>query len=397
MELAADRNRVVERSLIGVRWLILVLQAGVAFWLIWSNDHRHEPFALLGLCGGLAALEGARLSGIRPGLLGHVTIDIAFLGATALVWGPHHPLQLLSLVEVALAASVMGPLATVWVVAMALGLMVTDGMGQADSGDDWLHVGSHVFISGLAVVALGGFSHLVGRQIRSVDEARRQALLDRERGGRLALVGTLASGVAHELGTPLGSITLLAEEVALELPETSPGHDLLTVLAGQVTRCRSILDRLLLSGHSEFTSTGPLQPLLTTWVTEWNAANAVEAELTRVMLSPDVGVRGTSDDWRGALWTLLDNGLKAGAPVSVVVEQSADFVEVHVDDSGEGPDEEVSAHAGEPFFSGWSGRGLGLYAVRTQLEKVGGRFSLMRRAEGGGRATLVIPVAVEAG
>jgi two-component system sensor histidine kinase RegB len=386
----------VLRGLVGVRWLILVLQAVIAAWLVLQNDHRNEPIALLGLCGGLAAVEVSRLSGMRPAIAGHVTLDIAFLGLFTAVWGPHHPLVMLSLVEVALAATVLDVARTTWVVVAALGLMVTDGIAQASAGDDWLHVGSHVGISGLAVVALGGFAHGLGRTFRKVEDARRTAIEDRERGGRLALVGTLASGVAHELGTPLGSITLLAEEVALDLPPDAPAHETLAVLQSQVDRCRGILDRLLLAGHAEINQTPRFLQALRGWVDEWAAANPQAGPALDAPHDDTLAVQGSAGDWRSAVWTVLDNGKKAGLPLRIAVSLEEGAVVVIVDDEGPGPSDDVAAHAGEPFYTGWSGRGLGLYAVRTQLERVGGRFVLARREGGGGRATLVFPLAEEA-
>jgi two-component system sensor histidine kinase RegB len=388
-----SRHRVVEMGLIQVRWLILLLQSTLAIGLLFAADFRHEPLALLGLTGGLLAIEGARFGGIKPGLVGHVAVDIGFLGVFAFLWGPHHPLQLLSMVEVALAATVLSPLGTTTVVALALGLMAADGYGQASAGDDWLHVGSHVLISALAVVAIGGFSHRVGRAFRDADQARREAITDRERGARLALVGTLASGVAHELGTPLGSITLLAEEAALDLPPEAAGHTSLSVLAEQVARCRTILDRLLLSGDVALSSSAEFGPAVRQWVDEWHAANPDTPCTPNVPTEANtLRCPGDEAQWRASIWTLLDNAKRAGGPIALSLHVTASHLELWVDDAGAGPDEEACQRAGEPFFSSWSGRGLGLYAVRTHLEAVDGTFSLTKRSPSGGRATVVVPL-----
>src|SRR5262249_22079639 len=65
-----------------------------------------------------------------------------------------------------------------------------------------------------------------------------------EREHRLSAIGALATAAAHELGTPLGTIAVVARELERALPKGSPEYDDAKLLREQAERCRSILTKL---------------------------------------------------------------------------------------------------------------------------------------------------------
>ncbi|MEZ4320225.1 MAG: HAMP domain-containing sensor histidine kinase [Myxococcota bacterium] len=382
----------VARALVQVRWLLILLESGVALGFLWAGDHEHRPVGLLVACGALALVDLTRWAGVRSPPLVHAGVDLAALAILSLLWGPHHPLQALALVEMTICATVLSARPAWAITALAIGLQGLDAALQARGGEDALHLVSHVAIGAVAAISLTWFAQAVGRALEARDQARHAAEVDRERAARLAVVGTLAAGIAHELSTPLGSITLLAEEADAELPD-GPGRTALASLQAQVRRCRGILDRLLQRGDGDLVDCAAFGQHLHTWVDEWRAANpGVPTELAVDAPVADAVVPGDEASWRGAIWTLLDNARRAGAPIRVHAEASGRGVRVDVLDGGAGPTPEAAARAGEPFYSAWSerGTGLGLYALRTFLERVGGAFQL-DSSGGGGRARLTIP------
>ncbi len=376
----------VARGLRQVRWVLLGVQVVMALWALALGEHEHRPLGLLAVCGLLLAAEAVRASPVA-----RAVTDLSALAVLQAMWGPHYPLQPLALVELVLVATVSGPRAAWGLTALAVGLPTLDAWLQARLGEDALHLVSHVAPATVAAVSLSWFSQQLGGALRRQAAARVEAEAERERAARLAVVGTMAAGMAHELATPLGSIELLAEEAGEELAE-GPGKEALGTLQGEVRRCRGILDRVLSRGEPEHRRCA-LGPVLEEAARAWSQAHP-EVELS-VDGSVVGEVRGDDGTWSAALWTLLDNAARAGGPVALAWSASEGGVRVVVDDHGAGPDEEACARAGEPFFTVWKGTGLGLYAVRRGLEAVGGRYSLTRRDEGGGRATFWVPGAEE--
>jgi len=377
----------VLRGLRQVRGLLVVVQGGMALWALALGEHEHQPYGLLAVCGALMLAE---LVPTKP--VARAVTDFAALAVLQGLWGPHYPLQPLALVELVLVATVAGPRAAWGLTVLAVGLPALDAWLQARLlGEDALHLVSHVASAAVAAVSLGWFSQQLGAALERQARGRREAEAERERAARLAVVGTMAAGMAHELATPLGSIELLAEEASEELSE-GPGREALGTLQQQVRRCRGILDRVLSRGepeHRQCAIGGVLEEAAQAW-RQAHPDVALVVEGTAVPV-----VRGDDGTWSAALWTLLDNAERAGGPVTVRWREEEGVV-VEVDDGGVGPDEATCERAGEPFFTGWKGTGLGLYAVRQGLEAVGGRYALRRRDGGGGRATLWIPTVTEA-
>ncbi len=241
------------------------------------------------------------------------------------------------------------------------------------------------------VVASAGvawFVTEVQRTLRDRENRLQNALDEHNSSARLAALGIQAAGIAHELGTPLSSIDMLAAE-AQSYPDEA--NEALATLRDQVQRCRGILNRVRdQSARTISSETEGLGLALREWIDEWAAAGPGRAHID-VDIPPDVDVafcRGSADDWRGVVWTGLDNALKAGAPLVVRARRNGAGVVVEVDDSGPGPSPEMLTRAGEAFFTAWpggGGRGLGLFAARTFARRFGGDVILSRREGGGGR------------
>lgn len=223
-------------------------------------------------------------------------------------------------------------------------------------------------------------------------EARLHAALEeRARDDRLVSLGMMAAGIAHEMGTPLSSIDMLASE-AMEDPAQAQAA--LATLRGQVQRCRQILDRV--RGAAVRTVSPEVEaagPSLRQWVLDWQQAGLGRNDLSFVV-SPEAeaaAVAGDPDTWRGIVWSLLDNALRAGAPIRVVLRaEGSGSLELLIDDAGPGPSPETVQRAGQAFFSRWDdggreGRGLALFVARSFARKLGGDLHLSRRSGGGGR------------
>lgn len=385
------RDPVAGVGLTQVRWLLIGMQGVIALGFLWADDPEHQPLGLLAVCAALALVDAGRLAGFVLSPLAHATVDLLALGLLSILWGPHHPLQPLALVEMTIVATVL-PSVRAWsITALAVGLQLLDA-GLQLGDEDALHLISHASIGAVAAITLTWFAQAVGTALATRENARIAAEANKDRAARLAVVGTLAAGVAHELATPLGSITLLAEEVDAEL---GAPHPALAELQRQVRRCRTILDRLLQRADGPLVPCAHFGQQVERWVADWRAAQS-EARVD-LELEPQTqarSVQGEGQVWRAALWTLLDNAQRAGGPIQVQVGLEGTAVQIQVLDRGPGLSSVTTKRAGEPFYSAWStpGRGLGLYALRTAIDPVGGRFTLENRAGGGARAVLDAPL-----
>jgi two-component system, sensor histidine kinase RegB len=387
-----------------VRWALL--SAELAF-VVLARAELLDPLPLLpigAVCGAIAlgdALQSTvlrRRPDLRTRAVGvHVVFDLIAL-ATLVSLSPdaHQPLQVFFIVEPAVAATVLRPVQSVGSAAggallLAAAVLVPGGL-RADP-ELW-HLASHAALLGFATVTTTWFvSQLAGALHRA--EAARAAT------ERLAALGTLAAGVAHELATPLGTVGVLADEVALPDATDADRARAHRGLHEQLVRCRDLLRRLK-SGPGELDGrTEALDTRLVEWIGEWSRSNAMLQPTLRVDTDSPRSVRGADERWRGALWTVLDNARRAGGAdrIEVTLRRAGPaggpFAELVVEDRGCGVDAEVAERAGEPFFSGWrggtEGRGLGLFAARTFARAVGGDIVLEARAGGGARAILRLP------
>ena len=359
---------------------------------------------VLGIVAGVDLVERARLAR-RPGsgslVLAHAAFDLVALTVVLLLTGgAQNPLQAFYLVEVALLAVVLSGRAawTATAVAVVLQAVATtfalDLPGLDEEPHHHVgHLAGHVLAFDLAAVAVTAFVGRLSAQLREREAALRTSEAERARGEKLAALGTLAAGTAHALGTPLGAIELLAEEVAAAGPgEAADAH---AELVAQLRRCRAILDRMLAGDEGTSGRTDAIGERVAAWVDAWRTAQGGAVQLAVTVEPLTEAVRGAEDGWRDATWTVLDNARAAGNPIRVAVRRVENRVEIAVEDGGPPVPPERLARAGQPFFSVWPGRkgaGLGIYVARTFARAAGGDVTLEACAPTGARAILAMAV-----
>ncbi len=221
-------------------------------------------------------------------------------------------------------------------------------------------------------------------------EAREQ-IVARE---RLAAVGRLAAGVAHEVNNPaavtLGRATLLLDDGATLPPEVAAD---LQVMARQAQRIRDITGALLRLGRPQ---SGTRAPLDLAEVVRGSVAlvqrEADKAGVRLIVEAPASPAMGDAAALDQLLHNLLRNALAAAPGGTVTVRASPG--EIVVEDSGPGFSSEVLPRLFEPFFTTkpvGQGTGLGLAICRGIAEEHGGTLTAENREEGGARLRLSIP------
>jgi two-component system sensor histidine kinase RegB len=216
-------------------------------------------------------------------------------------------------------------------------------------------------------------------------------------------MGLLASGAAHELGTPLATLdVILGDWRRMPIFATQP--DLLQELEdmrGEVQRCKTIVTGVLQSagearGGEVRAST--LRAFMDEVVADWRATRNGEAlayETDLIAATPIVA----ESTLKQVIHNVLDNALDASAQVgSAGVRLWAGVREerllIEVDDDGPGFTAETLENFGKPYNStkGRAGGGLGLFLVVNVLRKLGGRASAENAPEGGARVVLDLPL-----
>ena len=239
--------------------------------------------------------------------------------------------------------------------------------------------------------------------------ANTQAALVRSE--RLATVGRLAAGLAHEVGNPLAAVLAFQELLAegLEDPglrEPDLERDLISRSRGELERIHRIIRQLL-----DYARPGTGLPedvdvsaVLRDAVATVRAVPAARGVDLRVEGAEALAtVRMERDKLYQVVLNLLLNALDAvgeGRGAEPMVALSAREVggdlEIRCEDSGAGFSPEALSRAFEPFFSSKAvgkGTGLGLATCQMVIEAAGGSITVMNRPEGGAAVVLVLPIA----
>ena len=252
-------GRVRLRTLVLIRWIavigqllaLLFVQFGLAFRVPLAAGLAVVGVSvLLNLVLTLIYPASARLS--DRGAAAYLAFDIVQLAVLlGLTGGLENPFALLILVPVTISATILSLLST-----GALGLVVLICVAALDFRHLPLPWGAQaltlpgLYVAGTAAALLLGTAFIATYVWQVAAEARRmtdalaatQMALAREQ--QLSALGGLAAAAAHELGTPLGTITLVAKELSREVTAGSPLAEDVALLSSQAERCREILTRL---------------------------------------------------------------------------------------------------------------------------------------------------------
>ena len=395
-------------TLVGLRWLALVGQTAAVLVVNLGLGFPLPLAACLGLIA-LSALVNVSLR-IRytashrldatPALL-ILGYDVLQLSALLyLTGGLDNPFTVLLLVPLIVSATTLPPRPTiilgVLVVAAASVLALVHlplpwRPGEVIpfpfvySAGVWLALAS-------ASVFTGVYTFRVADEARQLAKALTATELVLAREQHLSALDGLAAAAAHELGTPLATIALVAKELERELaPDTPHGEDII-LLKTQVTRCRDILAKLTSlpdEGDQHFVARQPLSHLIEEVVEPYRVfATEIDILPPRGIGAEPVGTRNPAIVH--GLANLVENAMDfARSKVEIAREWDGEHVRVIIRDDGPGFAPGIIARIGEPYLTTRSragagrsdsdsgGLGLGVFIAKTLLERTGARLELM--------------------
>jgi two-component system, sensor histidine kinase RegB len=212
-------------------------------------------------------------------------------------------------------------------------------------------------------------------------------------------MGLLASGAAHELGTPLSTVSVILGDWR-RVPAIAGDPELreeIDEMQAQIKRCKAIVSGILLSagepsGDSPVATT--LRTFLDELVKEWQDSRSVTRFTYENRFGEDLPIVSDSAI-KQMIYNVLDNALEASPRwVGLSVTREEDTLKLEIADSGPGFPAEMLAQLGKPYQSskGRPGAGLGLFLVSNVARTLHGTVSARNRPEGGAIVTLTLPL-----
>ncbi len=328
-----------------------------------------------------------------------------------LTGGPMNPFSLLYLVQITLSSVV---LRKVWT--RALGVLSTLCFGvlfffHTPLAAFQMHhveqgLSPHLVGMWIAFVAAAALITFFTGKIADALRTREQEVLvlrdQVAKNERLASLVTLAAGAAHELGTPLGTIAVVARELERYAETVSNQYAVLEdarLIRSEVDRCRRILEQMSVQSAEpmgEAPSSIRLRDLLAEVVEQFAAPNRA---LLRISLSDNTLMAVLPRKaMTQSLIALIQNALDANIdrrPIHIVVREDAAELRIAIQDHGEGMASHVLRRIAEPFFTTkepGKGMGLGTFLVSTVAERLGGRVLFDSALGEGTTVTLHLPL-----
>ncbi|MCP5159329.1 MAG: HAMP domain-containing histidine kinase [Gammaproteobacteria bacterium] len=318
--------------------------------------------------------------------------------------GASNPFVSLLLLPLIIAAAALLPTGQVWAttvftVAIYTGLMfhylpLPGALSGHGSGFE-AHLWGMWLVFVISALLIAGFvarlATALRNQERQVAQLRERALRDEQ----ILTLGMFAAGAAHELGTPLSTIAVLARELELLHGEEGlPLREDLRTLRQQVEVCKSILGDLLRSADlaSDRETVQTLDVLLEYTRNRWQLIRPQVSLRISCTGSPPPPAIAAPQTISQTLISLLNNAADAcPAGVDLTGYWNQQHVIIEIRDQGPG----LADRAGEAFFSTKSGgAGIGLLLANAALERLGGQVRLLRHPQGGTCTRIDLPVRV---
>lgn len=342
----------------------------------------------------------------RPRFLRHLLVDIAGLTALLYVTGGHaNPFASLYLLPLAVAASTL-PARDTGTLALASVACYTALMfwniplahSPAMAHDSFnLHLfgmwGSFVLAAGVMAFFVAAMAEELREREEVLALAREAALRDQQ----VVALGALAAGAAHELGTPLSSMTVLVDELSERCPDEPAVQDDLALLKSQVLRCRESLGRVLAAGgelRGEGAGVGNTEHLLRQTLERFKALRSdhpVRVAWAKPPPGPDLVIEETLIQ---SLISLLNNAADASPqPIGIEIDWDVRWLHLSIRDDGPGVSADLLPHLGRRGVSGKpSGHGLGLFLAQSVIRRMGGELALEFSRGHGSCARVTLPV-----
>ena len=410
------RGGVRLRALVLIRWAAVAGQLFTAATVHWGLGFS-LPLLPVGGAIALSALLNLAVSLGRPASARiddrEATIFLAFdiVQLAVLLYltgGLTNPFSLLVLAPVAIGATILSLASNI---ALSLLTIISIGVlalfhqplpwtGTPPELPEIYQVGAWAGLS-LTVVLITFYGWRLAEEARQMSDAlaAAQGALAQEQ--RLSALGALAAAAAHELGTPLSTIAVIAKEMQRDVEGDDPLREDVDLLGQESARCRSILARLTVDPEIDVSDAYTLVPLPA--LIEAAAQHSSREGISISFSSGPIGegvpttapVQVRSPEIMQGIGNIVQNAVSfAKHEIRIATRWTTEWSEVEVSDDGPGFSESLLDELGTPFISTRQGEeghmGLGVFIAKTLLERTGASVSFGNRGNGTGGAAVVV-------
>ena len=422
-----SRGRVRLRTLSNLRWLAVGGQSATLFIVYFGLAYQLPLVECIGVIAASAILNLVltvrfpathRLTNLEATIF--LAYDVLQLAALLyLTGGLENPFALMFLAPVVIAASTLNLGNTLILAGLsfaAVSLVSIMHLPLPWAPHEALQLPALYQVGIWASIVIGiGFTSIYAWRIgseaarMSAGLAATQLALAREH--RMASIGALAAAAAHELGTPLGTIAVVARELERELPKGSEQAEDASLLRTQAERCRIILTRLARPEQSVLDATNRMS--VAAMLDDLVGRYRNEELQIEIQLAPSADAGPVPKIWRAPeLLHSLNNFVANAADfanhrIEIRVAWDGTSLQLTIDDDGPGFAPEILERLGEPYvtsrpgsyalgetqlspsetFTGQQGMGLGFFIAKTLIEQTGGRVQVRNHPGGGARVS----------
>lgn len=414
------RGGVRLRVLVLIRWAAVAGQLFTVAVVYWGLGFALPILPVAGAIA-LSALLNLAVSLGRPASVRiddrEATIFLAFdiLQLSILLYltgGLTNPFALLMLAPVAIGATILSlasnvALSLLTIVCISVLGMVHEPLpwrGMPPQLPDIFQVGIWAGLS-LTVLLITLYGWRLAEEGRQMADALAAAQVALAREQRMSALGALAAAAAHELGTPLSTIAVVAKEMLREVEPDDPLREDVELLSSESDRCRSILARLSVDPVGDVSDAYTLVPLpaLIEAAAQDHGREGIELTFESGPIGEGVPktapIQVRSPEIMQGIGNIVQNAASfARHEVHIATRWTTEWAEVEVSDDGPGFSEALLDELGTPFISTRQGEeghmGLGVFISKTLLERTGATVTFGNRGGGPDRQKSGAAVAV---
>lgn len=410
------RGGVRLRALVLIRWIAVAGQLFTAAAVHWGLGFT-LPVLAVGITIGLSALLNLTVSLGRPASARiddrETAIFLAFdiLQLAVLLYltgGLGNPFALLMLAPIAIGATILSLGSNLALSLLTIACIAILGVahrplpwsGTPPELPEIYQAGAWAGLT-LTTLLVTLYGWRLAEEARQMSDAlgAAQAALAREQ--RMSALGALAAAAAHELGSPLSTIAVIAKEMEREVEPDDPLREDVELLMAESDRCRSILARLSVDPAGDVSDAYTLVPLpaLIEAASQVDKREGIavtfEAGPVGEGVPATAPIQLRSPEIMQGVGNIVQNALSfARKEVHVATRWATDWAEVEITDDGPGFSLAMLDELGTPFISTRQGEeghmGLGVFIAKTLLERTGATVTFGNRLSGGGGAAVAV-------
>ncbi len=336
----------------------------------------------------------------------HLVIDV--IGLSVIFYyaaGPNNPFTALYLVPVCVAAITLPKPQTTWGITIltvicysltVFALEQPDGIHQHDAQAMDLHVIGMWLGLSLCACVIASFAVNMDRLRRQRDKILTDSQEQAFRDQRLIELGTLAAGAAHELGTPLATMSVIAGEMAHHFADNATIVSHAQLLSSQLQRCKESLQVMSANAGLSTAESGgstPLDDYIAHLFDSWQALRTdinVKFTTTAHCQAPNIVTDLTLSQ---ALTNIFNNAADV-SPDDVTIDAQWDQtqLQLYVYDRGPGFTIDDAGKLGKTLFTTkmkGDGLGIGIFLSYATINRLGGDVQVTARTDGTGTCTWI--------